>query len=62
MLWKPVIKVSDKPESKYTMLFGWFVDEYNDHKIIMHGGANTGFRSTTIASWMTGFPHCFDKY
>jgi CubicO group peptidase (beta-lactamase class C family) len=45
MLWKPVIKVSDKPESKLYYAFGWFVDEYNGHKIIMHGGANTGFRS-----------------
>ena len=45
LLWKPFIKVSDKVESKLFYGFGWFVDEYNGHKIIMHGGANTGFRS-----------------
>jgi CubicO group peptidase (beta-lactamase class C family) len=45
LLWNPFIKVSDKPESKTYYGFGWFVDEYNGHKVIMHGGANTGFRS-----------------
>jgi CubicO group peptidase (beta-lactamase class C family) len=45
LLWTPFIKVSDKVESKLFYGFGWFVDEYNGHKIIMHGGANTGFRS-----------------
>lgn len=45
LLWKPFIKVSDKPESKTFYAFGWLVDEYNGHKVIMHGGANTGFRS-----------------
>ena len=45
LLWTPFIKVSDKPESKTYYGFGWFVDEYNGHQLIMHGGANTGFRS-----------------
>lgn len=45
LLWKPFIKVSDKPESKTFYGFGWLVDEYNGHKLVMHGGANTGFRS-----------------
>lgn len=45
LLWKPFIKVSDKAESKLFYGFGWFVDEYNGHRIIMHGGSNTGFRS-----------------
>lgn len=45
LLWKPFVKVSDKPESKQYYGFGWFMDEYNGHKVIMHGGANLGFRS-----------------
>jgi CubicO group peptidase (beta-lactamase class C family) len=45
MLWTPYIKVSDNAQSKLFYGFGWFVDEYNGHKIIMHGGSNTGFRS-----------------
>lgn len=45
LLWTPFIKVSDKPESKTFYGFGWFVDEYKSHQLVMHGGANTGFRS-----------------
>jgi CubicO group peptidase (beta-lactamase class C family) len=45
LLWTPFVKVSDKPESKTFYGFGWFVDEYRGHKLVMHGGANTGFRS-----------------
>jgi CubicO group peptidase (beta-lactamase class C family) len=45
LLWNPFIKVSDKPESKTFYGFGWFVDEYKGHQLVMHGGANTGFRS-----------------
>lgn len=45
LLWTPYIKVSDKPENKTFYGFGWFIDQYNGHKVIMHGGANTGFRS-----------------
>ena len=45
LLWKPFIKVSDKAESKTYYGFGWLVDEFNGHKLVMHGGANTGFRS-----------------
>lgn len=25
--------------------FGWGVDEYKGHKLIAHGGSNTGFKS-----------------
>lgn len=45
LLWKPFIKVSDKAESKLFYGFGWFVDKYKGHPLVMHGGANTGFRS-----------------
>lgn len=45
LLWTPFVKVSDKAESKLYYGFGWFTDIYNGHKIIMHGGSNTGFRS-----------------
>ena len=45
LLWQPFIKTSDKPESKAYYGFGWVIDERNGHKVIEHGGANTGFRS-----------------
>jgi CubicO group peptidase (beta-lactamase class C family) len=45
LLWTPFIKTSDKPESKTFYGFGWIIDEYKGHKLITHGGANTGFRS-----------------
>lgn len=45
LLWKPFIKVSDRADSKTFYGFGWLVDEYKGHKVVMHGGANTGFRS-----------------
>lgn len=45
LLWQPFIKTSDKPELKAYYGFGWIVDEYNGRKMVMHGGANTGFRS-----------------
>jgi CubicO group peptidase (beta-lactamase class C family) len=45
LLWQPFIKTSDKPESKAYYGFGWITDERNGHKVIEHGGANTGFRS-----------------
>jgi CubicO group peptidase (beta-lactamase class C family) len=45
LLWKPVVKMSAKPESKAYYAFGWVVDERNGHKVIEHGGANIGFRS-----------------
>lgn len=45
LLWKPFIKVSGKAESKTFYGFGWLVDDYHGHKVVMHGGANTGFRS-----------------
>lgn len=48
LLWKPVINTSDKPGSKSFYCFGWMVDEYNGHKVIMHSGANAGFRSCYV--------------
>ncbi|MCG2615720.1 beta-lactamase family protein [Terrimonas sp. NA20] len=45
LLWTPVIKISEKAESKSFYAFGWMVDEHKGHKLIMHGGANVGFRS-----------------
>ncbi|MEJ7626180.1 MAG: serine hydrolase domain-containing protein [Ferruginibacter sp.] len=44
-LWQPFIKSSDKVESKTYYGFGWFIDEYNGHKFVGHGGSNIGFRS-----------------
>ena len=44
-LWQPFIKTSDKADSKEYYGFGWAVDEYKGHKLIVHGGANIGFRS-----------------
>ncbi len=44
-LWQPFIKTSEKADSKEYYSFGWFVDEYNGHKLIWHGGSNIGFRS-----------------
>ena len=44
-LWQPFIKTSDKVDSKEHYGFGWTIDEYRGHKLIIHGGANTGFRS-----------------
>jgi CubicO group peptidase (beta-lactamase class C family) len=44
-LWQPFIKTSDKADSKEYYGFGWEIEEYKGHKLIEHGGANTGFRS-----------------
>lgn len=46
LLWEPVIKISDKATSKSYYCFGWINDEYNGRKVIMHDGANSGFRSS----------------
>lgn len=48
LLWTPVIKTSAKAESKSYYCFGWMVDEYNGRKVVMHNGANSGFRSTYV--------------
>jgi CubicO group peptidase (beta-lactamase class C family) len=45
LLWQPFIKTSDDPGSKEYYGFGWIVNEYKGHKVISHGGSNTGFRS-----------------
>ena len=45
LLWKPFIKVSENADNKLFYGFGWFIDEYNGRKVVMHGGANIGFRS-----------------
>ena len=44
-LWQPFVKTSEKADSKEYYGFGWLIDEYKGHKVIWHGGANTGFRS-----------------
>jgi len=44
-LWQPFIKTSDKADSKEYYGFGWAIDEFSRHKLIVHGGANIGFRS-----------------
>lgn len=44
-LWQPFIKIADKADSKEYYGFGWAIDEYKGHKLIVHGGANIGFRS-----------------
>jgi D-alanyl-D-alanine carboxypeptidase len=44
-LWQPFIKTSDKAGSKEYYGFGWVIDEYKGRKLIIHGGANIGFRS-----------------
>lgn len=44
-LWQPFIKTSDRPDAKEYYGFGWAIDEYKGHKLIVHGGANIGFRS-----------------
>jgi len=45
LLWTPFIKTSTEAYAKSYYGFGWIVDEYNGHKIIGHGGSNTGFRT-----------------
>jgi CubicO group peptidase (beta-lactamase class C family) len=44
-LWQPFIKTSDNAALKEYYGFGWLIDEYKGHKIIVHGGSNIGFRS-----------------
>lgn len=44
-LWQPFVKTSDKTESKEYYGYGWIIDEYKGHQLMMHGGANIGFRS-----------------
>lgn len=44
-LWQPFIKTSDKADLKEYYGFGWVIDEYKGRKLIIHGGANIGFRS-----------------
>ena len=45
-LWQPIIKTSAAADSKEYYGLGWFVDEYKGHQMILHGGANVGFRAT----------------
>ncbi|UTA66922.1 serine hydrolase [Emticicia sp. 21SJ11W-3] len=44
-LWDPFIKTTARAESKEYYGFGWLIDEYKGHKLIIHGGSNIGFRS-----------------
>nr|MBP9197655.1 beta-lactamase family protein [Saprospiraceae bacterium] len=45
LLWTPFIKTSTEEDSKSYYGFGWITDEYKGHKLIGHGGSNTGFRT-----------------
>ncbi|HEX6227304.1 MAG TPA: serine hydrolase domain-containing protein [Chryseolinea sp.] len=44
-LWQPYTKMSAESESKAYYGFGWAIDEYKGHKIIVHGGSTPGFKS-----------------
>lgn len=44
-LTEPFIKTSGNADSKEYYGFGWVIDEYKGRKLIVHGGANVGFRS-----------------
>lgn len=44
-LWQPFIKTSARADLKEYYGFGWVLDEYKGHKVILHGGSNIGFRS-----------------
>lgn len=54
-LWQPFIKTSDKVGSKQYYGFGWIIDEYKGHQLIMHDGANIGFRSVYARFVNDGF-------
>ncbi len=47
-LWQPFIKTSDKADLKEYYGFGWIINEYNGHKVILHHGSNVGFRSSFV--------------
>jgi CubicO group peptidase (beta-lactamase class C family) len=44
-LWQPFIKMSAELDSKAYYGFGWAIDEYSGHKIVVHGGSTPGFKS-----------------
>ncbi len=54
-LWQPFIKTSDKADSKEYYGFGWIIDEYKGHKVILHTGSNIGFRSVFVRFVNDGF-------
>lgn len=54
-LWTPFIKTSDNANSKEHYGFGWLIDEYKGHKLIVHGGSNIGFRSVYARFVNDGF-------
>ncbi len=54
-LWQPFIKTSDRADVKEYYGFGWTIDEYKGHKVILHGGANVGFRSVYARFVNDGF-------
>jgi CubicO group peptidase (beta-lactamase class C family) len=45
LLWTPFIKTSNAPGTKNYYGFAWQIIEYKGHKLVLHGGANLGFRS-----------------
>lgn len=54
-LWQPFIKTSTRADLKEYYGFGWVIDEYKGHKLIVHGGSNTGFRSVYARFVNDGF-------
>ncbi len=48
LLWKPVIKVGERGEIKTYYAFGWLLEENGNEKIVLHDGANIGFRSVYL--------------
>lgn len=45
-LWQPFVKTPDNANSYYG--FGWSIDEYKKHKMILHNGSNIGFNSIFV--------------
>jgi len=45
-LWQPFIKTPDNVNSYYG--FGWSIDEYKKHKMVLHNGSNIGFKSIFV--------------
>lgn len=47
-LWQPFVKMNDEKDSKSYYGFGWAIDEYKGHKLIVHGGSTPGFKSVYL--------------
>jgi CubicO group peptidase (beta-lactamase class C family) len=44
-LWQPFIRMTNEASATAYYGFGWAMDEYKGHKIIIHGGSLGGFKS-----------------